>query len=340
MLNRAVKISLLLPLIVISCTKESRVEGRVEIPKELALLILAQEAREIYAVNPDSMTFNVFGPTGDVPNYIVDPEGDPQDRITVINSGGFVGVPSIEFFARGDTLPTEVPLPPQMNPMEGLWYNGILYFTDFGKTYSNKVYLFDGESVLDSIEVGSRPVGIAQFDDYLFVACTGMDSTYNYGTGSLYRIDLKGGGIDSLALSSGTSELAATDHGLLLLAFTWFPPSFVYRIDPDSLKVLDSLSLNSTFSVIEASDSVFWLGSWEGKLAKFRLPDMQQIEEMDLESNINSIHFDEKTGSLWVSVGGYSGDANFVVRIKEGKIEKIMLSDTDIGIGHLRMVEF
>ena len=258
----------------------------------------------------------------------------------MINSGGFNGVPSIQFIY-SDGTSEEIPLPSTMNPMEGVWVDNRLYFTDFGRDYSDKVYVLQGSEITDSFRVGPRPIGIVECSGYLFVASTGMDSLFNYSDGVLTRIDIATGEMDSLLIRSGASEISVTESDKIIVLSTggWSGNAVLYKVDFLSMSIEDSIEVEETLYSLEVSDSLIWAGSWSGNLYTFSLSPLDLLETEALSTSINWILWDSDRSTLWITAGGYSEGPNYLIKFKEGKREEILLSDSDIGVGYLTVYE-
>lgn len=316
--------------------------GKIEEPilPKRSVLAIAQASKKILSVDPETREIKDFAETGDVPNFIVLPEDGAEGAITVINSGGFTGVSSIQFiFPDGSSK--EIPLPQSMNPMEGTWVNQRLYFTDFGKVYSDKVFCLKDDNIVDSFKVGPRPIGIIKYLGYLFVACTGMDSSYQYGEGLLTRVNLTTREIKSLTLSPGASELSLSNAGKIVVLSTgeWNGNSTIYRIDPISLSIEDSVQIQGSLYTLAVSDSLLWAGSFYGDLYSFSFPSLDFLKKENLESTINSVFWDDYSSALWISLGGYSGGPNYILELSGESRNKTLLSGADIGIGYLTIYE-
>ncbi len=301
------------------------------------VLFVAQAERALYYLDPETNDIGLFCETGDVPNFISTLDKQGECQYTLINSGGFTGSPSLEFIDAFGNVIEEYPLPTYMNPMEGVWVGTRFYFTDFGKVFSKWVYVYESGKIVDSVKVGPRPVGIARQKDYLFVACTGLDSLYRYKSGSLYRIDVQTRNVDSVLIDTGASiVLPYGDQTLYVLSTGgWDGKSTLYCVDPESMDIFKSIRLKVQAYTMTITDSLLFVGSWDGRLLKFELLTMEPVEEVDLGSPINHLAYDSERGVLWGTLGGYSGGKNEILKMVGDEITKITVSESDVGVGHL-----
>ncbi len=164
------------------------------------------------------------------------------DHLLVLNS-----VPAaLEVFSITDsTKVTTVNLPPGSNPIDMLVTDERIYATGF---VSDMVYVLDAENyaLLDSVQVGKDPDGLAVDETHLYVACTGGWQT-NYARSAVYTIDQSSLSVtDSILTSTNPHQMAWAPNGMLHVVCTgnYFDIfGTVNIIDPASLRITDTLEV-------------------------------------------------------------------------------------------------
>ncbi|MBD3166151.1 hypothetical protein GF324_06115 [bacterium] len=167
----------------------------------------------------DLETGGITGPygLGNAPNWIV-PVGND---LFVINS---LSNDLSRFRMQDGTItdlgPVDIGLQQNRNPYAGVAVNdSTMYVTNLLENSVSRVRLPDGE-ISDTYFVGTAPEGLVYDSGILYVVCTGYDfQRYEFGTGSLYRIDTLTDAVESI-LEPGTNPqfIARDEPGRLHLS--------------------------------------------------------------------------------------------------------------------------
>lgn len=131
----------------------------------------------------DSINFEFIG-TGMYPNDMI----SSDNKLYVINSGSH----TIVCYERNDSGLVvggilDLGATQNSNPMDLTTDGNNIYISCLG---SDEVIVIDqfAKGIIKRIKVGLSPTGIVYNNKYIYVACTGMDSMYNYGDGYIYKI--------------------------------------------------------------------------------------------------------------------------------------------------------
>lgn len=273
------------------------------------------------------------GSTGDVPNFVYLPgrnlTAGGQVGI-VINSGGFYGYPSLVYFEPVvDSILSEYPLPDSLNPMEGVVIGDTLYFTNYGKDGQGAaVYLFYGGTLVDSIEVGLKPIGMKYCFDRILVASLG---------GYLYSINPADRSKDSLYLGATTSQVGCDSQYVYVLATGTYgnDDAVVYRVDGAAFTYEgESQNFGNSYVMAVGNENIY-AASYGGTLYLISRAD-GSVDSLSLGySGIMGMDFYD--GKLYISAGAWTGGANYVLTYDEqtSTIGSYSLSSDDVGIGFL-----
>lgn len=191
----------------------------------------------------DSVNFEFTG-TGDAPNDML----YLNDKLYVINSLSH----SMATYTRTDsglTYNSSTDLGATNNPYDIASDGGKLFVTCF---VSNEVVIIDPSSkvILDRIDVGLSPEGIIYLNGFIYVACTGMDTLYNFGDGYIYKINTSNYEIvDSCKVGVNAQFLINVNNDLHITCTGNYSSIFgkMYIVGTqDSLFVKDSLDVGGS----------------------------------------------------------------------------------------------
>ncbi len=218
---------------------------------------LPEAGKRIVVINNVSNTISLYSltdsvyhvntvATGTTPNDIK----QRGDSIFVVNSG-FGGTPSFEIFSVGDDIKSllRYPLPQGSNPYAFVLVDNKAYIT---ASKSGNVYVLDIVSgkIEDSIKVGLWPEGIVSKEASIYVACSGLDSSFNYNDGYVYIIN-RDKVVDSIKVGMNPQDMIVDRaHRLHVLCTGNYNDIMgeIYVLEKE--EVVDSLDLGISASVI------------------------------------------------------------------------------------------
>jgi len=316
-----------LALSVLGCKKEVQTP---EIKLGDKILIAFQNSKKVYYFLPDSQKFYFLFNTGDVPNYFI----LNNNEVYLINSGGFNGSPSIQKFNFINNEVSNFLLPENLNPLSGVILNNNIYFTDFGKFYSENIYVFNGQ-IIDSLKISNRPIDIKVLDSFLIVSTNGMRADYSYDTISkVFKISINSlKKVDSLIVFPGASNICIYKDTIFLVSTGIYNQtnSRIYKIYGKTFEKLDSLNLSKNIFYADLNDNYLVLGSWDGWIYVLS-HNLSVIDSLKISNSINFIYsFGDK---FYITANGFSFNPNYLMIYKPfSKLDSIKFSNEDLGIG-------
>lgn len=319
---------LILVLSIISCSEDSEEPKYTEGDK---ILIAFQNTRKVYYFLQDSQKFYFLFNSGDVPNQFI--LGD--NEIFLINSGGFTGSPSIQRYNLIDNSLRTFPLDNALNPLFGIYDSGKLYFTDFGKFYSEKVYAFK-DQLIDSLVVSNRPIDIKLCDNFLIVSTNGMKEDYSYDTISkVFKISKNLQKIDSLIVYPGASNIEVVGNIAFLVSTGIYnqTPARIYKIDCQNFRKIDSVTISKNIYSSGISSQYLILGSWDGWIYVLN-HNLNILDSLKISHSINFIH--SFGNRFYITANGFSHNPNYIIIYGPFvKADSFKFSDEDLGVGPL-----
>ncbi len=319
---------LILVLSILSCKKDIQVP---EIVQGRKILLAFQNSKKVHYFLVDSQKLFFLFNSGDVPNAFIKIN---ENEFYLINSGGFTGSPSIQKFnfLNGEVI--TYPLNNNYNPMFGVYFNGKLFITDFGKSYSENVLVFKDGQIIDSVKTSNRPIDIQIVDSFLVVSTNGMKSDYSYDTISkIFKISINSlKKLDSLNLFLGASNIGIYKDTIFVISTGIYnqTPSRIYKINKNFQK-LDSLTISKNIYSFGLNSDYLILGSWDGWIYVLN-HNLQKLDSLKISNSINFIcSFEDK---FFITTNGFSYSPNYLIIFKPFlKADSIKLSDEDLGIG-------
>ncbi len=274
-----------------------------------------------------------IGNLGDVPNFVYLPDrsltGSGEVGI-VINSGGFYGYPSLVYFEPvSNTIISEYSLPDSLNPMEGAMVGDTFYFTNYGKDGQGAaVYLFNGGTIVDSIEVGIKPIGIRYCFDYLFVATK---------SGYLYRINPADRSKDSLYLDPTISNVGCDTQYVYVLATGNYgnDDALIYRVDGPAFDFAGQSDTIRNSYVLAVGEQNIYAATFDGTLYMINRAEGSADSLVLGYSGILGLDFYD--GNLYISAGAWMSDTNRILVYNESSasLDSYIVSTSDVGLGFL-----
>lgn len=310
----------------ISCSEDNEEPKYIESDK---ILIAFQNTRKVYYFLEDSQKFYFLFNSGDVPNQFI----LGNNEIFLINSGGFTGSPSIQRYDLKNNSLSTFPLDNALNPLFGVYDNEKIYFTDFGKYYSEKIYIFKNQ-LIDSLAVSNRPIDIKLCANFLIVSTNGMRSDYSYDTISkVFKISKNLQKIDSLIVFPGASNIEVIGDIVFLVSTGIYnqTPARIYKIDCLNFKKIDSITISRNIYSSGVSSEYLILGSWDGWIYVLN-HNLTILDSFKISHSINFIHsFENK---FYIAVNGFSHNPNYLIIYSPFvKADSFKFSDEDLGIG-------
>jgi hypothetical protein len=319
---------LILALSIIACKKDIQSPQIIQGKK---ILIAFQNSKSVHYFLVDSQKLFFLFNSGDVPNAFVKIN---DNEFYLINSGGFSGSPSIQKFnfLNGEVI--TYPLNNNYNPMFGVYSDGRLFITDFGKFYSENVLVFKDGQILDSIKTSNRPIDIQMIDSFLIVSTNGMKADYSYDIISkIFKISTNSlEKIDSLKLFPGASNIGVYKDTIFIVSTGIYnqTPSRIYKINKNFQK-LDSLTISKNIFSFALNSDYLVLGSWDGWIYVLN-HNLVKLDSLKISNSINFIcSFEDK---FYITANGFSYNPNYLIIYKPFlKAESIKLLYEDVGIG-------
>ncbi|MEO0143354.1 MAG: hypothetical protein ABIL49_07545 [candidate division WOR-3 bacterium] len=301
------------------------------------ILIAFQNSKKVYYFSPDSQKLYFLFNTGDVPNYFI----LNGNEVFLINSGGFTGSPSIQKFNFSNGDLSTYPLDNNFNPLSGIYVDGKIYLTDFGKHYSENLIVFQNGQIIDSLKISNHPIDVKLIDSFLIVSTNGMKADYTYDNFSkIFKISINPlKKLDSLIVYPGASNINIYKDTIFLISTGIYnqTPSRIYKISKNFQKI-DSLNISKNIYFSDINSEYLVLGSWDGWIYVLN-HNLDILDSLKISQSINFIHaFLDK---FYISANGFSYNPNYLIIFKPfSKADSIKLSDEDLGIGPVIYVKF
>ncbi|MCX7947596.1 MAG: hypothetical protein N2504_03295 [candidate division WOR-3 bacterium] len=306
--------------------------------------VIGQNTQRIYAIYQNQIVDSFTTGTRPVPNHFI----ISNDTFIVVNSGGFSGDGSIAFI-RNNNIIYELLLPSHMNPMQIVKVNNKLYFTDFGNTFNNKVYIIQNYNIVDSITVSKRPDGIAYCFGYIFVASTGINSDYSYDdTSSVHRINPSNNNTTRIRVRSNAKSIKCDNNFVYVMTagtyVNWQSQnnSTIYKIEPISFTIIDSTrNLENVFEFAVGNNYIF-AGVWKFdsvKVYKINKNDFNQIDSFKLNfGGFGGVDYDGEYFKF--SLGGFTGGSNAIYVLRESDNFSYYYThhNNDVGSGYIKAI--
>ncbi len=173
------------------------------------------------------------------------------------------------------------------NPWDADTLGGALFVS---ASASGLLYEINNLEPFDVLRVGKWPEGVASFGGKIWVACSGFDnSEYDYDTAALYVYDPSSKTLDSLVFGEGVNLQDVIGYGDYVYALgtgdyaaRW---GVLYKVDPEALRVVDSLSFpNHSPGILELKGDTLVITGWDGTVffvepASFSILDSLQLDE-------------------------------------------------------------
>ncbi len=320
---------LILVLSIISCKKLER--DTILYPND-KILIAFQSSKEVYYFLPDNQKLYFLFNSGDIPNYFI----LYDDEVYLINSGGFTGSPSIQKFNLLNGNLQVYPLDNNKNPLSGIYLNGKLYLTDFGKYYSENLIVFKDGQIIDSIRLSNRPIDIKLWDSFLIVSTNGMKQNYEYDSISkIFKVSINPlYKIDSLIVFPGASNVLVYKDTIFLVCSGIYNQTGarIYKISKNFQKI-DSIDISRNIFNADVNENYLVLGSWDGWIYVLS-HSLDILDSLKVSISINFIY--SFSNSFYISANGFSYNPNYLMIFRPfSKVDSIKLSDEDLGIGPL-----
>lgn len=305
--------------------------------------VIGQNTQRIYAIYQNQIVDSFTTGTRPVPNHFI----ISNDTFIVVNSGGFSGDGSIAFIR--NNIIYELLLPSHMNPMQIVKVNNKLYFTDFGNTFNNKVYIIQNYNIVDSITVSKRPDGIAYCFGYIFVASTGINSDYSYDdTSSVHRINPSNNNTTRIRVRSNAKSIKCDNNFVYVMTagtyVNWQSQnnSTIYKIEPISFTIIDSTrNLENVFEFAVGNNYIF-AGVWKFdsvKVYKINKNDFNQIDSFKLNfGGFGGVDYDGEYFKF--SLGGFTGGSNAIYVLRESDNFSYYYThhNNDVGSGYIKAI--
>jgi len=319
---------LILVLSILSCKEDNQIP---EIFQGRKILIAFQNSKSVNYFLVDSQKLYFLFNSGDVPNAFIKIS---ENEFYLVNSGGFSGSPSIQKFnfLNGEVI--TYPLNNNYNPMFGVYSDGKLFITDFGKFYSENVLVFKDGQILDSIKTSNRPIDIQIVDSFLIISTNGMKADYSYDTISkIFKISINSlKKLDSLELFPGASNIGVYKDTIFIISTGIYNQthSRIYKINKNFQK-LDSLTISKNIFSFSLNSNYLILASWDGWIYILN-HNLEKLDSLKISNSINFIcSFEDK---FYITTNGFSYSPNYLIIFTPFlKADSIKLSDEDLGIG-------
>ncbi len=222
-----------------SCSKETEAPT-VKVNKAVYIVNGGAETIDIYNVETGELDTNIIT-TGTTPNVLK----KFGEYFYLVNSG-FGGIPMIQKIDYHDnTVVDSFILPVGSNPWDIAWDGSNFYVTSY--TFDRVYKLNSSGDIIDSADAGVSPEGVLFFNGKLFVMATFYHrSTYQPDTGYLYEYTPDLAKIDSVKLFVNPTLIVTDSEYLYVAGGDYVNGGNIYKITPDSLFIIDSLSLDGT----------------------------------------------------------------------------------------------
>ena len=305
--------------------------------------VIGQSTKQVYVIYQNQIVDSFPTGTRAVPNYLI----SFGDTFVIVNSGGFSDNGSIAF-VRNKNIIYELLLPSFMNPMEAVKINNKIYFTDFGDTFNDKIYIIQNYQIIDSIKVYKRPSSITYCFGYIFSTSTGINSNYSYDDSSfVHKINPSNNSVLSLKLRSNANGVKCDNNYVYVMTSGTYDNNFnplnnstIYKINPLTFQIIDSTRNLENVSSFAVGNNYILAGVWKFdsvKVYKINKNNFSVIDSFKLNyGGLGGIDFDGEFFKF--SLGGFTSGPNviYVLRESDNSSYYFIHHNSDVGSGFIK----
>ncbi len=305
--------------------------------------VIGQNTQKVYKIYQDQILDSFPTGTRPVPNYLY----IYGDTFLIVNSGGFSGDGSLAFIVNKNII-YELFLPSSFNPMQAVKVNNKIYFTDFGDSYNDKIYIVQNYQILDSIKVYKRPTAITYCFGYIFAVSTGINANYSYDDSSfVHKIDTNNNSVINLKVRSNANGVKCDNQYIYVMTSGTYDQNFnplnnstIYKINPITFTIIDSTKNLQNLTDFAVGNSYIMAGVWKfDSVVVYRINknNFSQIDSFKLNyGGLGSIDFDGQF--LKFSLGGFTNGPNAIYVLDESTNSSYYFvhHNNDVGSGFIK----